>query len=134
MPQTGVSMSLELTIERNAEFVELIWRGAVPDILPMPSPYDELPDGTRVLVDATRLDGADHPVWRWAGVVDRAAARGLKIAVVSPQGLIFGLFRHALLTAGVDQENTIALFHSRTEAVRWLLGTMPASLVREARG
>ncbi len=126
-------MSLELTIERNADFVELIWSGTVPDILPMPSPYDELPDATRVLVDATRLDGAAHPVWRWTGVVEQAVARRLKIAVISPPGLIFGLFRATLLTAGVDQEKTIALFHSRTDALRWLLGTMPASLVREAR-
>lgn len=123
-------MSLELTIERNATFVELKWSGTVPDILPMPSPYDALPDGTRVLVDASSLSGASHPVWRWTGVATRAAARGLKIGIISPPGLIFGLFRLSLHTAGVDQENAIAVFHSRREALTWLLGDTPASLLR----
>ena len=124
-------MSLEMAIEWNDHYVEITWAGMVPEILPMPSPYDGFPDGSKVLVNATGLTGASRPVWRWAGVAAAAAARGLKVAVVSPPGLIFGLFRQALLTAGVDQEHAIALFQLREHALTWLMSNAPASRVRE---
>lgn len=124
-------MSLELAIEQNDHYVEITWTGTVPEVLPMPSPYDTFPDGSKVLVNATGLTGASRPVWRWAGIAASAAARDLKIAVVSPPGLIFGLFRQALLAAGVDQEHAIALFQLREHALAWLLSNAPASTVRQ---
>lgn len=112
---------LELTVERHATHIEVRWSGDVPDVLPMPSPYDSMPDGSLVLVDASGLQDASHPVLRWAGVAAKVVERGLKIAVVSPPGLIFGLYRQALHTAGVDQERSISLFRGRAEALAWLL-------------
>ena len=112
---------LVMSVESNTDYFEVRWAGDVPDILPMPSPYDSMPDGSRVLVDATALTGADAPALRWSAVASRAVERGLKIAVVSPPGLIFGLYRLALHAAGIDEEHAVALFHGREEALQWLL-------------
>lgn len=126
-------MSLQLTVADRDAYVEIIWTGTVPPTLPFPSPYDSLLDGTRVLVDATGITGAQNTVLRWAAVARRAAERRLKIAVLANPGLILGLFRQALYAAGVDQEFAVAIFVDRADAEAWLATGRAASVIRGGR-
>ena len=124
---------MEFQVTRHETHWEIVVHGDVPDVIEGIDPYDEIPDGARVLQDSTGFRSAQRPTERWEEGAKKAVERGLKVAIVVHRALIFGLYRQALLHAMVDEEYQIAVFTYRDEALAWLLSERPASDFRGER-
>ena len=127
------SVRLEYQVIRHESHWEITVRGEVPDVLSGPDPYDQIPDGSRVLQDSRGFDGVNQPGERWIAGAKKAAERGLKVAIVVHRPVMFGLYRQALLTSMVDEEYQISVFVHRDEAFWWLMSELPASEFRGRR-
>lgn len=113
-------IAVEFVINERGGYVESVVSGDVPDGGLGFDPYENVPDGSRLLIDCRGIGEVGSPVPRWAAMTIGLELRGFKAAVVVRNRRHYDMFDEAFRTARVDRERQFSVFLDRTEAELWL--------------
>jgi hypothetical protein len=117
---------VQFTVIQRDDYFECLVTGESPDEGLGYDPYADVPDGSRILVDARGVTVRNRPTDRWAAMLIGLELRECKVAVVTPDHLR-EIFEAAFKRAGVNRPMQFDLFAEPGEGLAWLKTAAPSN-------